>query len=108
LVRISSGANAVLYSRKNATSRAIMRDPELYGPDAHLFNPDRFMKGDKLDPSVPYPDAAFGYGRRTCPGKTAAETSMWISVASMLAAFEFSRKDDGEGEFGEFSSGIVS
>ena len=44
---------------------AIFRDPTIYAdPDA--FNPDRFMKGGKIDPLVLNPeDRVFGTGRRS-------------------------------------------
>jgi len=43
---------------------AIGRDSNLY-PDPEAFNPDRFLKDEKLDPSVLNPeDRIFGAGRR--------------------------------------------
>jgi len=54
-----------------------MHDPELY-PDPFTFSPDRFVPADNVDAkgSSAYdnrqPDPrtfAFGFGRRTCPGK---------------------------------------
>ncbi|QRV98130.1 cytochrome P450 family protein [Ceratobasidium sp. AG-Ba] len=59
---------------------AMTRDQSVY-IDPEAFNPDRF-----LDASVP--DApAFGFGRRICPGASFAEASLFITFASMLAAF---------------------
>jgi len=43
---------------------AICRDPNIY-PDPEAFNPDRFLKDGKIDPSVLNPeDRVFGAGRR--------------------------------------------
>jgi len=44
--------------------RAIFRDESVY-PNAHDFNPDRFLKDGKINPDVKDPEQlAFGYGRR--------------------------------------------
>lgn len=43
--------------------RAILHDEAVY-PDPFKFNPERFLKDGQLDPSVPDPAAAFGFGRR--------------------------------------------
>lgn len=42
--------------------RAILHDESVY-PDPLSFKPERF-----LDSSVDRPEAAFGFGRRICPG----------------------------------------
>jgi cytochrome P450 len=64
--------------------RAVLHDETIF-PEASRFKPERF-----LDPSVKLPDAVFGFGRRICPGRFMARSSMWIAVASVLAAFEIS------------------
>ncbi|CAE6411323.1 unnamed protein product [Rhizoctonia solani] len=64
---------------------AMGRDPRYY-KDPEAFNPDRY-----LDHSVPRPPV-FGWGRRKCPGVHFAEASAFITIASLLATFTFSKK----------------
>lgn len=40
----------------------MFRDEEVYGKDSEKFRPERFLEGAK------YPDAAFGFGRRSVDG----------------------------------------
>jgi len=43
---------------------AISRDESAY-PDAHTFNPNRFLKDGQINPDVKDPEqVVFGYGRR--------------------------------------------
>lgn len=62
---------------------------------------------DIQDPAV----AAFGFGRRVCPGKNLAKDSVWITVASILAAFTISKAKDGRGQpieiTEEYEQGLV-
>ncbi|CAE6481435.1 unnamed protein product [Rhizoctonia solani] len=60
--------------------------------DPEAFDPDRFQ-----DPDVPYAPA-FGWGRRKCPGIYFAEASLFITIASLLATFTFSRKRGPDGQ----------
>ncbi|CAE6431728.1 unnamed protein product [Rhizoctonia solani] len=69
---------------------AITRDPDVY-PDPETFNPDRFYQ--ESTPIAP----GFGWGRRICPGQYIAEASMFIAVASMLAAFNIKKALDENG-----------
>lgn len=42
----------------------MFRDESIY-PDAHTFNPDRFLKDGQIDPDVKDPEyLVFGFGRR--------------------------------------------
>lgn len=77
-----------------ANTWAILHDNEAY-PDPLRFNPDRFLKDGKIDLNVRDPMvAAFGFGRRTCPGRFMAYESMWIAIASVLATFNFNKAKD--------------
>jgi len=73
--------------------RAILHDPATY-PEPSKFKPERF-----LDPAARalFLDAAFGFGRRKCPGRYLAWDTAWITMASMLAAFEFLPETDVDG-----------
>jgi cytochrome P450 len=67
------------------------------------------MKGDQLNPAVPKPDVAFGYGRRVCPGQDFAETSVWITMASLLSVFDITPKDGLSKEnYGLYGDGLIS
>lgn len=70
---------------------SILHDPEVY-PDPHRFNPWRWLKEDgTLNPAVPDADtAAFGFGRRICPGRHFAMHSLYIIVSNVLASFRIS------------------
>ncbi|KAL4801867.1 cytochrome P450 [Aspergillus unguis] len=67
-------------------------DPKDYR-DPMDFQPERFL-GDspERDPSF-----VFGYGRRICPGRVVADSSVYLAVVTSLAAFNIGKKiRDGE------------
>ncbi|KAJ8520800.1 hypothetical protein ONZ45_g2406 [Pleurotus djamor] len=76
------------------------------------FNPERFMPRSLGGGEEPPLNAAFGFGRRICPGRHVATASVWIAVATILATLDVSRAKD---ELGneiipprEFNVGITS
>jgi cytochrome P450 len=63
-----------------------LHDPEVYAdPDA--FEPGRFL-APRNEPD-PRPDV-FGYGRRICPGRFFADSSLYLNIVQSLAAFSLS------------------
>ncbi|KAG2038735.1 cytochrome P450 [Suillus americanus] len=45
----------------------------------------------------------FGFGRRACPGRYAADASVWSAIVTMLATVEFSSAKDDQGKVIEFT-----
>ncbi|KAI0027158.1 cytochrome P450 [Vararia minispora EC-137] len=68
----------------------MLHDPEMY-PEPRHFVPERFLprEGRDLEPN-PYP-AAFGFGRRVCPGIQLADTSAFMIFAMAAAVLSISK-----------------
>lgn len=92
--------------------RAILHDPAVY-PDPHIFKPERFLTtdGKKLNPDVKDPEATWGFGRRSCPGRKMANSEMYIVIAAILATLDISAAVDSTGKpiepSGEYGSGML-
>ncbi|KAG6908817.1 hypothetical protein DXG01_003170 [Tephrocybe rancida] len=81
-----------------ANAWAMLHDENIY-PCPFEFDPDRFMKGEKLDPDAKDPShAAFGFGRRICPGRYMAFSAIWIAVASIAATYDITKARDANGD----------
>lgn len=74
----------------------------MYGADADEFNPDRFFR-----PGVRAPTPAFGFGRRTCPGRFMADNSVYIAIASILAVFDVTPAPGAPPVEGRYTSGLI-
>jgi hypothetical protein len=79
-----------------------MHDPAVF-PEPDKFYPERWLSKDALA----YPNPAFGFGARRCPGRFFAHASMWLMIAGILAAFDITPSEDGSPEE-TYMSGIVS
>ena len=89
----------------------MLHDENKY-PESDRFFPERFLdEYGVLDPSVPDPEAAFGFGRRLCPGRHLARASVWTTIAHILATFDIRKpRDDAGNEIEpslEYTPGLV-
>jgi len=78
-------------------------DPALYGDDAADFNPGRFL--DEHGKLIPGPvethedvHSTYGFGRRACVGKHAANETLFISIATVLWAVRLECPRDENGK----------
>ena len=79
------------------------RDPTSYGPDAESFNPERFLDehGRLISGPAETRDdghSSYGFGRRLCVGKHAANDSMFIDIATVLWAAQLEHTRDTSGK----------
>ncbi|KIJ65802.1 hypothetical protein HYDPIDRAFT_109823 [Hydnomerulius pinastri MD-312] len=74
---------------------AIMRDPVTF-PNPHEFDPSRFLQDDS-ELARDVVAMAYGWGRRICPGRYAADASIFIAVSLVLATLNISKPLDEDG-----------
>ncbi|TFY83467.1 hypothetical protein EWM64_g548 [Hericium alpestre] len=92
--------------------RAMTRSEDMY-TDPHTFYPERFMNQDSQTAEMTDPkNVVFGFGRRLCPGKFFGDANIWLVVASVLAAFDITKRRNDRGEeippLVDYASGFVS
>jgi cytochrome P450 len=73
-------------------------DEEIFGPDPHSFNPERWLQRDG-EPEEKYQerlarmnrnDFTFSYGPRVCLGKNIALMEVYMAISSLLGLFDVS------------------
>ncbi|OAP56265.1 hypothetical protein AYL99_09444 [Fonsecaea erecta] len=74
---------------------AVNNDPELWGPDAHEFKPERWIDLETGKPnqtggaSTNYATLTFLHGQRSCIGQNFARAELRALVAAFAGAFEW-------------------
>ncbi|XP_050282053.1 cytochrome P450 714C2-like [Quercus robur] len=69
---------------------ALQQDPDLWGPDANIFNPERFANGVSGACKLPYVYMPFGVGPRICAGQHFAMAELKILISLIVSNFSFS------------------
>jgi len=91
---------------------AILQNEEKFGPDTPSFKPERFLKDGKINVAMRDTcNAAFGFGRRACPGRHMGESSVWLTIASVLKCFNIAKPVSEDGSIieptGEYIYGPI-
>ncbi|KAJ4727304.1 Cytochrome P450 [Melia azedarach] len=68
----------------------LQQNPEVWGPDAHEFNPERFANGILAACKFPHAYMPFGAGPRACAGQHFAMTELKVMLSLVLSKFSFS------------------
>lgn len=80
-----------------ANAWAMMHNEETFDKPFE-FNPERFLKDGNIGPSIPDAEhAAFGFGRRICPGRFFSNDALFLLVASVLHTFNIQQPKDNSG-----------
>ncbi|KAF8158863.1 cytochrome P450, partial [Mycena galopus ATCC 62051] len=76
---------------------AMVHDESIYGPHPEKFNPERFSNPDgQLNANDHI--LGFGFGRRTCISRHAADATVWITIVSILSLFNIAKAKDETGK----------
>ncbi|KZT04888.1 cytochrome P450 [Laetiporus sulphureus 93-53] len=64
--------------------------------DAEKFDPGRYLSpsGELTDANAEF---TFGFGRRICPGRHAADATLWLAISTILAVFRIEKAKDENG-----------
>ncbi|KAJ8508790.1 hypothetical protein ONZ45_g8974 [Pleurotus djamor] len=90
---------------------AILHDETMY-PEPFSFKPDRWLTPEgRLNPDIRDPTVIFGFGRRICPGRHIATSTLWIAAASILTTFNITKAKDPAGNIiepdGKYHSAMI-
>jgi cytochrome P450 len=65
-----------------------MYDPDIWGDDANVFRPERFIDNPSLLDRNKFKYLPFSAGPRSCIGQPLAEMEIWLLLAKLLSKFD--------------------
>jgi cytochrome P450 len=67
---------------------SLHRNVDIFGPDAHVYNPDRWFDTELDTKAMERFNLTWGGGARTCPGRHLAELIVYKVVPALLKEFD--------------------
>lgn len=67
---------------------SLHRNPEIFGPDAEVYNPERWLKEESDRKDMDRYNLIYGGGARTCPGRFLAEMLVSKIVLALIRHFD--------------------
>lgn len=78
-------------------TQSVNHDPACYGPDAHVFRPERWLEEDEGDlkkpPGPPY-QFSFGAGSRMCPAVGISNRILYATYVRLLLHFRLKASEE--------------
>jgi cytochrome P450 len=73
----------------------MMEDPKLWGEDAKVFRPERWLTGtpEEIRNMEANVDLVFGHGKWSCLGKKIAQSALNKTIVQVRQAFETSGRN---------------
>lgn len=71
----------------------LSRNKSVYGEDAAVFRPERWLESEERAKYFDKVDTVFGAGHNTCIGKNIALIEVWKTVVEIIRNFEISVTD---------------
>ncbi|KAL0477584.1 cytochrome P450 [Acrasis kona] len=78
--------------------RIMHNDPEIWGPDAHEFKPERFVNDAVFEKVPRSAHSPFAAGPRNCVGKRLAEMEIILTLSTLVRNYNLELFDKGEME----------
>lgn len=92
---IPKGSTVIANQYTINLDECVFEDPTAFKPERHLGNPDP-------------PIAAFGFGRRRCPGERTARSTLYIVISRLLWGYNISAAEGAERPTAESNPGSVN